>query len=101
MDSAFPSPTSCKSSLSQRAPWCAPPFYPNPVANELHVDLPFTSAKVPTTVRLIDMNGRTVRTLAAPAQSNRIDVSDLQAGHYILTVEAGSSHKSFKVLVRH
>ena len=75
--------------------------YPNPVVNELHVDLPFDGSDINTIITLVDMQGRVVRQLNTTAQSNSIDVTALTAGCYILDVNAAGTHKSFKVLVKH
>lgn len=74
--------------------------YPNPVAEELHVDLPFDSREMKTLVTLVDMQGRVVATLSNPAQSNVIDVRSLTPGMYLLTVSGERESKSFKVIVK-
>lgn len=73
--------------------------YPNPVSNELHIDLPFEDVK--TSIRLYDTHGVQVRSMSANSTSNTMDVSSLKEGMYILNVAVGTEHKSFKVLVRH
>lgn len=74
--------------------------YPNPVADELHVDLPFDSSEISTAVTLVDMQGHTVRRLDNPAQSNVIDVRGLSKGVYVLNVCNAIQRKSFKVIVK-
>lgn len=74
--------------------------YPNPVADELHVDLPFDSAEVKTTITLVDMTGLVVSRIDNPAQSNVMDVRGLSKGMYILDVRSAGSNKSFKVIVK-
>lgn len=76
-------------------------IYPDPVADELHIDLPYTEADINTTLTLIDMKGCTMRRIDKASTSNVIDVSSLTEGIYILDVNANGTHKAFKVVVRH
>ena len=76
-------------------------IYPNPVADELHVDLPFSADEVNTVITLTNISGQTVRRINAAAQSNSINVNNLTDGIYVLDVNAQGNHKSFKVIVRH
>ena len=75
--------------------------YPNPVADELHVALPFNANELATTLTLVDMQGRVVRTVNNASQDNVINVSDLTTGIYVLDVNAAGTHKSFKIVVKH
>lgn len=75
--------------------------YPNPVADELHVDLPFGSDEVETALTLVDLQGRVVRRINTANQSNVMNVSNLTEGVYVLDVNARGARKSFKVMVRH
>lgn len=75
--------------------------YPNPVADELHVDLPFGSDEVETALTLVDLQGRVVRRINTANQSNVMNVSNLTEGVYVLDVNARGTRKSFKVMVRH
>ncbi|MGM9815578.1 MAG: T9SS type A sorting domain-containing protein [Lepagella sp.] len=75
--------------------------YPNPVADELHVDLPYTAKEVKTGLTLVNMQGMTVYSNTADGQSNVIDVKGLAEGIYILNVNAQGTSKSFKVIVKH
>lgn len=75
--------------------------YPNPVADELHIDLPFGSEDVKTTLTLVDLQGRVVRSIGTANQSNVMNVSNLTDGIYVLDVNARGTRKSFKVMVRH
>ena len=74
--------------------------YPNPVAEELHVDLPFDSSEVASTVTLYSMQGQAVAHIADPRQSNVIDVRALSKGVYVLSVKAGPASRTFKVIVK-
>lgn len=75
-------------------------IYPNPASEEIHVDLPFDSTELNTTLTLVSMNGQTVRQLNTPNASNVIDIRDLSRGIYVLDVNANGKHKSFKVIVK-
>ena len=73
--------------------------YPNPVASELHVDLPFSGMK--TRISLYSTAGAMVKSITTNATSNTISVADLAEGVYILEVSAGGARKTFKLIVRH
>lgn len=75
--------------------------YPNPVSDELHVDLPYGAEDVKTTLTLVDMQGCAVRRVETVQTSNIINVSNLPQGIYILDVNARGSHKAFKVVIKH
>ncbi|MGN0237081.1 MAG: T9SS type A sorting domain-containing protein [Lepagella sp.] len=75
--------------------------YPNPVADELHVDLPYTADEMKTTMTLYNMQGMPVVTKNVCNQSNVIDVRGLAEGIYVLDVNAQGTRKSFKVIVKH
>ncbi len=75
--------------------------YPNPVADELHIDMPFGSDEVATTLTLVDMQGRVVRRIDTARQSNTMDVSNLTEGIYVLDVNARGTHKAFKIMIKH
>lgn len=75
--------------------------YPNPVATELHIDLPYSSSELATTIALHDLSGRTVARLTDCAQSNVIPVGHLPEGIYLLSVSCGKQTHSQKVIVTH
>lgn len=75
--------------------------YPNPVSDELHIDLPYGTEDVKTTLTLVDMQGCAVRRVETVQTSNIINVSNLPQGIYILDVNARGSHKAFKVVIKH
>jgi hypothetical protein len=56
---------------------------PNPVRQQMKVILPQNAISL----RIISLNGAVVRELTTPEKSNLIDVSDLQAGMYLLQVQ--------------
>lgn len=74
--------------------------YPNPVVSELHVDLPYDSDTVNTTITLYDMQGGVVRRMNGCRQSNVMNVDGLSSGLYVLDVCAGNTHKAYKVVVK-
>ena len=76
-------------------------IYPNPVANELHVDVPFDGNEINTVITITNMQGMVCRTVTDCHQSNVINVSDLAEGLYIVNVNARGHQKAFKVIVRH
>ncbi len=67
--------------------------WPNPVQDELRVTLPSTPA--PATLMLIDVTGRTVRTLTTSATEVVVDVRGLPAGLY--TLRAGTATRRIVV----
>ena len=73
--------------------------YPNPVAGELHVDLPFGG--MATRISLYSTAGAMVKSMNTTSTTNVINVSDLAEGVYILEVSAGGARKTFKLIVRH
>jgi hypothetical protein len=67
--------------------------YPVPARNELNVKLNLTSAQN-ATITLHDATGSVVKVITTPTAaqySQRIDVSNLPAGHYIVRMVAGSA----------
>lgn len=74
--------------------------YPNPVVSELHVDLPYDSDTVNTTITLYDMQGGVVRRMNGCRQSNVMNVDGLSSGLYVLDVCAGNTRKAYKVVVK-
>ncbi|MGN0236658.1 MAG: T9SS type A sorting domain-containing protein [Lepagella sp.] len=74
--------------------------YPNPVVSELHVDLPYDSRSVKTSITLYDMQGGVCRRINDCRQSNVINVEGLTGGIYLLDVCTGNSNKTFKVIVK-
>lgn len=88
-------PTSIEKELEQTKA----AVYPNPVSNELHVDLPFDDVK--TRVSLYSLQGACVKSVTTMDMTNVIDVTGIPDGLYILDVNANGTHKSFKVTVKH
>jgi photosystem II stability/assembly factor-like uncharacterized protein len=72
--------------------------YPNPVADELHVDVPMSGT---VNINMFDTQGKKVMNKSSMTTENTINVSNLPAGLYILSVDAKNLHKSYKVVVKH
>jgi hypothetical protein len=64
--------------------------YPNPASDALNISIPYSYNKV--SGRIVDLSGREVLTL--PNMSNKIDVSGLSNGMYVLDVTI--NNKSFQ-----
>lgn len=73
--------------------------YPNPVATDLHIDLPFDNIK--TRISLYSLQGSCIKQMNAYEMSNVMNVSDVAPGLYILNVNAKGVNKSFKIEIKH
>ncbi len=73
--------------------------YPNPVATDLHIDLPFDNIK--TRISLYSLQGSCIKQMNAYEMSNVMNVSDVAPGLYILNVNAKGVSKSFKIEIKH
>ena len=71
--------------------------YPNPVADELHVDMPFENN---AEITILNMQGAVCRRANLSGSTNTIDVSDLAAGFYMVNVKTGNASRTFKVIVK-
>lgn len=71
--------------------------YPNPVADELHVDMPFENN---AEITILNMQGAVCRRANLFGSTNTIDVSDLAAGFYMVNVKTGNASRTFKVIVK-
>lgn len=69
-------------------------LYPNPVVNELSIDFSATSSEM-VKIEIYTINGQLVRSLTIEtsegSNSERIDVSTLNNGNYLLRIEQGNS----------
>ncbi|WP_322971785.1 T9SS type A sorting domain-containing protein [Faecalibacter sp. LW9] len=68
--------------------------YPNPVVDYLVVES-FSEAKF---ISVIDITGRQVLSQNPSSKVNRVNMSSLSAGTYIVTVESNDGVQSFKVI---
>ena len=57
--------------------------YPNPAGNTVHVDI--SGQPGTTTISIVDMLGRTIKTNTSRQQSMQFDIADVPAGCYIVT----------------
>lgn len=73
--------------------------YPNPVATDLHIDLPFSGLN--TRISLYSLQGCLIRTMTTANVNNVMNVSDIAPGLYVLNVNAKGVNKSFKVEIKH
>lgn len=73
--------------------------YPNPVATDLHIDLPFSGLN--TRISLYSLQGCLIRTMTTANVNNVMNVSDITPGLYVLNVNAKGVNKSFKVEIKH
>lgn len=74
--------------------------YPNPVSELLTIAFP-TETTAPQQLRLVDVNGRTVRELSldAGAWTAELNGKGLPAGVYVLQVPGDKENLSFKIMV--
>lgn len=72
-------------------------MYPNPANNTLYLDFADTKTY---TVTIFDITGKTVLTTSASANNNRIDVSNLYAGVYIVSVQQGTTRQVARLIIR-
>ena len=77
------------------SPSTAITYYPNPVRDILHVEFGGSAALGSKGV-ISDMQGRIIKTIDINAIQQKIDVSDLAAGMYILKIIGQTSFKFYK-----
>lgn len=70
---------------------------PEYVSKKIRVLLPGFSGK--ETLRIVDVNGRTVSQTKLQAEDSRIDVSNLRKGLYLAEVQTKTQNKTVKVVV--
>ena len=71
--------------------------YPNPTVSSFNVKV-FTAAREIVNIRILDVQGRTYKTITVtPYQTISIG-ADLKAGAYLLEVRQGSATKVTKIL---
>lgn len=73
-------------------------YYPNPVTNEIHIDLP--ASWIGGQFRMNDANGKLIKTQKITTNSTVFNVENLDIGVYILSVSKGKNHSSFKLYKR-
>jgi hypothetical protein len=72
-------------------------FYPNPTSGTLTISLPQAQASVAQKITITDLTGRVVRTQTLPT-TGEVDMSELQAGTYLVTVGSGAEQITRKVV---
>lgn len=74
-------------------------IYPNPLATDLNVKLPSTT---PLSVRITNTLGETVYSINKfPSQSQKIDVSNLANGIYLINFQNEVYNKTHKIIIQH
>ena len=71
-------------------------IYPNPVVNELTINLPSNIKNAD--VRIVDVTGRTVSNNNVTINNNKLDVSHLAQGVYIVEIKTEKGTTSKKLI---
>ena len=58
--------------------------YPNPTSSYIYIEY---SGALKTPIRIIDMNGRTVKTLLTTSAKTRVETNDFAAGTYVVSID--------------
>ncbi len=66
-------------------------FYPNPATEYIQLSIP----KLHAGIKILDLNGRIIKSFVNKRKQHRIDVSDLKKGYYLLLVD--NSVKKFLI----
>jgi D-alanyl-D-alanine carboxypeptidase len=74
--------------------------YPNPANERVTVECP-SAATTPTTLTLSDLSGRIVHTETITGAVAQISTAEFPAGVYMMTMEAGSSTSTRKLIITH
>ncbi len=82
-------------SLEENSPVLNVGVFPNPANSFLTVNFELTDASVPAQIRIMDVNGRTVKFIADNFMNSgvnqiRTDISDLTQGLYFLQITSGN-----------
>ena len=90
-------------SLEENSPVMNVGVFPNPANSFLTVNFELTDASVSTQIRIIDMNGRLVKTIANNFMNSGVnqittDISDLTQGVYFLQITAGNKSITKRVV---
>lgn len=67
--------------------WLHPQLYPNPASNFITIDLAYDSHWIGKTLHFFNLQGQTVMVVPITAKIQRIDISKLQAGIYLLAAK--------------
>lgn len=71
-------------------------LYPNPVVNELNIKLPTTVKEAQ--IRIVDISGRTVKENKITTSNNKLDVTSLSQGVYIIEIKTDKETISKKII---
>ena len=90
-------------SLEENSPVMNVGVFPNPANSFLTVNFELTDASVSTQIRIMDMNGRLVKTIANNFMNSGVnqittDISDLTQGVYFLQIIAGNKSITKRVV---
>ena len=81
---------SCTTSTSNLANDIQVSVYPNPVIENIIVDLDsqdLTNARM----QILDVSGKQVKSFSLTGQNNNLDVSDIEEGYYIYTIYSNNN----------
>ena len=73
-------------------------IYPNPVNKDLFLKFPNNIDELK--VKIFDILGKLVVNISLSSKSNKIDLTALNKGVYILKIEVQNNPKSFKLIKR-
>ena len=67
--------------------WLHPQLYPNPATTEMMIDLAFDVRWIGKTIAITNLQGQTVMQIAITSKNQKINISKLQSGMYLLTAK--------------
>jgi hypothetical protein len=73
-------------------------IYPNPVENELTVEIQGLDEKTDASITLFDQGGRLVLKQDKATNSNLLGLSHLSPGTYFMTIRVGSDSTKWKIV---
>ena len=73
-------------------------LYPNPTKGLLTVDIENLEPGTKANIKLFDLQGRQIYENNNPAASNTIDISNQNAGTYIMVLQAGDKTSEWKII---
>ena len=76
-------------------------LYPNPVVNNLTIELNNNNTLHHATVQLININGKTVLTKTLTASKTVLETSNLRSGMYLIKVQTNKNTVTRKVIIKH
>lgn len=90
-------------SLEENSPVMNVGVFPNPANSFLTINFELVDASIPTQIRIIDMNGRQVKSVANNFMNSGVnqiktDVSELNSGVYFMQIVAGNKSITKRVV---